>query len=385
MAPVVDDSKVPTEPVIGVVTEVPGTEPKNPETEGGEATDLTVPDTKMAPNPDQIVLPIPDIPPMVEKVTRFTEIAPDTIGGATFKSSPAYEYDLGNLVAMTSADPSTFSNGRAFITRIKGRLRYPEKRLNSLPTTGKFPVIDLLHGQHGYWEDSYQGYDYLAKDLAEHGYVVLSIDANTINSWEDGVAVGGGDRSGQSRARLVLGTPDRLRRIDGFGQIDMEGNLGKLDPLKGTPDFTRVGIMGHSRGGQGIANTILFSNIRRGVTETDLKNALTNNPEGFSPAYPDLAAAVVKSTSWRVPARLDETKLEAAIKRYNIFYAADSRTPSPDYDFLLAPTDFGGNTSLNHVPLAVLLPACDGDMRNLQGAVSYDHNRFGPEYDTAPR
>ncbi|WP_457299159.1 hypothetical protein [Phyllobacterium sp. P5_D12] len=52
---------------------------------------------------------------------------------------------------------------------------------------------------------------------------------------------------------------------------------------------------------------------------------------------------------------------------------------------MLAPTDFGGNTGLNKVPLAVLLPSCDGDMANLQGAVSYDHNRFGPDDDIAPR
>src|SRR5687767_2021950 len=37
--------------------------------------------------------------PLPAKVGRFTEIAPDTAGGATFRSSPEMEYDLGNLVA----------------------------------------------------------------------------------------------------------------------------------------------------------------------------------------------------------------------------------------------------------------------------------------------
>ncbi|MGH6862644.1 MAG: hypothetical protein ACRECY_20570, partial [Phyllobacterium sp.] len=53
--------------------------------------------------------------------------------------------------------------------------------------------------------------------------------------------------------------------------------------------------------------------------------------------------------------------------------------------FLLAPTANGITTGLDYVPLAVLLPSCDGDKGNLEGTLIYDHNRFGPPDDMAPR
>ncbi len=88
------------------------------------------------------------------------------------------------------------------------------------------------------------------------------------------------------------------------------------------------------------------------------------------------------------PASLDKDKFDAALKKYNIYYAAGKETVVP-YDFkgafMLAPTDFDGNLGLNNVPLVNLLPSCDGDVANLDGALAYDHNRFGPEKDTAPR
>jgi len=181
-----------------------------------------------------------------------------------------------------------------------------------------------------------------------------------------------------------------LRQIDGFGQIDLGGNLGKLDPLKDRLDFSRIGIMGHSRGGQGISNTIVFNENRRGVTEADLIAALKSSFSKIRPLFPDLAAAVTP-TMGSVPGTVDESKFKTAFEKYNIFYAAGSGNENvpPPYTFKgafqLAPTDFGGNVGVNKVASAVLLPTCDGDMSNLQGAVSYDHNRFGPDGDSAPR
>lgn len=390
-APVIDETQVPKEPVVGTVTEVPDTEPKKPETKGGEATPLDV-------KPDGgATLLNEGIKPVVAKAMRFTEIAPDTTGGATFKSFAQYEYELGNLVAMASTDAVSFTSGTPFITPIKGRVRFPEKLLKQSVTTDPWPIIIFLHGQHNASAPSYQGYDYLAEDLATKGYVVVSIDAKAINA--------DGDFSSQSRAQLVLGTLDRLRQINENGQIDDKSNPGALNVLREKLDFSRIGIMGHSRGGQGISNTILFNKIRRGVTEADLITALQKSPGSFSTAFPKLVGAItppevavpeILATDGTVITPAIEAKAagidEAVLKEYNIFYAAgskDSGKKEPYYNFkaafMLAPTDFGGNTALNDIPLANLLPTCDGDMRDLEGARVYDHNRFGPTNDTAPR
>ena len=99
----VDDSKLPPEAVVGTVTVVAGTEPKTPpQTDDGKALPS---DKGTVKTPDDaILLDEDDNDGVPEKVGRFTEVAPDTIGGATFQTTPALEYDLGNLVALASDD-----------------------------------------------------------------------------------------------------------------------------------------------------------------------------------------------------------------------------------------------------------------------------------------
>ena len=203
--------------------------------------------------------------------------------------------------------------------------------------------------------------------LPNTGYVVLSIDANANNDAPDW-----DDQSSQSRGQLILGTLDRLRQIDDGGQTDENGKLGALNVLKGKLDFDRVGIMGHSRGGQGVANAIKFNVSRRGVAEEDLKLALKDSPEAFEQTYPDLVKSLYKPDPLKTPSELEgidgveplltgmgggnflPTGVEAptvikevfdgAIKTYNIFFAAGSGGTTPYYHFkgafMLAPTDF---------------------------------------------
>ncbi|RCW80634.1 alpha/beta hydrolase family protein [Phyllobacterium bourgognense] len=477
--------------------------------------------------------------PLPTKIGRFTEIAPDTAGGATFRSSPEMDYDLGHLVASVAHDLTSASDDQVMISQVAGWMRYPQDPVSPLASKGRFPVIIFEHGQHSSSDPSYKGYDYLAEELASHGYVVLSVDGNAIN----GNLMG--DREGQARAQLILGTLDRLQEIDKKGQVNESGETGPLNFLKGKLDFTRVGIMGHSRGGQGVSNAIKYNQTRVGVSPGDLIKALEADPDFFADDYPDLVAAVTPAPTQPVvtpavakiekvvPAHIDEERFtlvyerakatltgaslpdaetlktlmlagptpfstvfpellttiipattemvekeptasidetqfkviyerykespfvggllpdaesiktlllaghftlsaafpdflatvvpataqpvvndegqtndtndnneenqpndgakmtfEEAVTKYNIFYAAGRET-IPPYDFkgafMLAPMDNNGNLGVNNVPLANLLPTCDGDVGFLHGARSYDHNRFGPVADTAPR
>lgn len=400
--------------------------------------------------------------PLATKIGRFTEVAPDTAGGATFRSSPEMYYDLGNLVASVAYDLTSASDDQVMITPVAGWMHYPQEPINQLASKDRFPVIIFEHGMGP--NKSYEGYDYLAEELASHGYVVLSVDGNAANDGPDD-----GDNHGQARAQLILGTLDRLQQIDKFGQVSKSGKAGPLNVLKGKLDFTRVGIMGHSRGGQGVSNAIKYNQTRVGVSPDDLKEALKADPDFFADDYPELADAVTPATTQPaveatpetivpasideekfkaayekftgsflgggslpvdaetvkasliagssvyatlspdladaiipgsiepaveakpvkvVPASFDDTQFDAATENYNIFYAAGRET-IPPYDFkgafMLAPMDNNANLGVNNVPLANLLPSCDGDVANLDGALSFDHNRFGPTTDVAPR
>src|SRR5262249_26114618 len=99
---------------------------------------------------------------------------------------------------------------------------------------------------------NYQGYDYLGQNLASHGYVVVSVSADGVN------VLGGTDM--MPRAELVERQLDLWRDFNATGTVTVESGdrLGAgLAPLGtrfvGHVDLQDVGLMGHSRGGDGVA------------------------------------------------------------------------------------------------------------------------------------
>ncbi len=107
------------EVVVGIVTAVPGTSSAVPP----EAS-VVVQDPLVIFDGGKVTTTEQEIAPLAvkerEEVTRFVTTSPDTIENPTFWSSPAYEYDLGNLVASVSTDSSSFTYGQIMITPIKG-------------------------------------------------------------------------------------------------------------------------------------------------------------------------------------------------------------------------------------------------------------------------
>jgi hypothetical protein len=89
------------------------------------------------------------------------------------------------------------------------------------------------------------GYGYLAEQLASNGYMIVSINANR------GINCGSGYRGdgglNLARGKLIL------RHLQLLAQWNRQGNGRAKIPvnLKGKIDFQNMGIMGHSRGGEG--------------------------------------------------------------------------------------------------------------------------------------
>ncbi|MDP9892920.1 hypothetical protein J2W32_001775 [Variovorax boronicumulans] len=335
-------------------------------------------------------------PPKFSPVTRFEKQVPAVQDGAIY-ATEAGDYDLGSVMVSTAdATPAVF------MARIHGGLWYPGKPLlasSTQPST--YPVVVLLHGQHSPAVPNYQGYEYLASNLAAQGYVVLSIDANDIN------AASSGDFTSQSRGQLVLATLDKLKKINDGTQTT---NGIALSSLVGKIDLDRVGIMGHSRGGQGINDAIQLNDQRIGVTLTQLRSALgtvqrqrnswvssvwfsapgatktTGTRQAFLATLDGLLATL------RTPV-LSDADLSAFLDNQNITLAAGAATgpeAPPKYVFKaavsLAPTDGRRFLRIANVPFMAMIPTCDGDVRNLNGAHAFDRNRFGQDAaDTAPR
>ena len=192
-------------------------------------------------------------------------VAPDSAPSGPYTSTDI-DYDFGR---MTVSDEQT---GASYETDIHGYIRVPQEQ------SGPFPVILLQHGRHQTCElglgqipvpvgddncpdlapvitpaNSYRGYDYLAENLASHGYAVISIDANDIND-NDGSS-SAGDAGALARGELIL------RHLDEFRQINSAGGQA-LDDLIGKLDFSRVGFMGHSCGCEGVAKALALNPTR---------------------------------------------------------------------------------------------------------------------------
>jgi hypothetical protein len=180
---------------------------------------------------------------------------------------------------------------------------------------------------------NHEGYAYLAEQLASHGFLVVSINANrgiTAGSAQDLGTPGNPfveDRGlNLARARLVLKHLEMLSRWN-RGIEPTPDSLGFS--LQGAIDFGRVALVGHSRGGEGVRGAY---NIYTG-RNTDI------NPY----------AAI----DWisRIP---DTVKFKGV--------------------FEIAPVDRQTVRTLNAegTTWVVMLPGCDGDVFNQQGMWVYD-------------
>ncbi|MFF0264259.1 Calx-beta domain-containing protein [Kribbella sp. NPDC004536] len=231
------------------------------------------------------------------------------------------EYNLG--------DEAVYLPGLKHRSELRGKIYSPHGAI------GPRPVVVFLHGRHDvcYGEPSnsgdlekpwpcpkgmkaipsYRGYDGPATALASNGYQVVSISANAVNAWDSDAY----DAGAQARAELILDHLALWRQWSTVGG----GPFGTR--FVGKLNLQDVGLMGHSRGGEGVARAAQLNADRGGQF-------------GIRAVLP------------------------------------------------LAPTDFARST-VPGVAMSVVLPYCDGDVSDLEGQQFYDDTRYSVDGDTAPR
>lgn len=119
---------------------------------------------------------------------------------------------------------------------LHGVVRYPSGN-------GPFPLVLLVHGNHDPLASSEQGYVYLLDLLASHGFIAASVDENFLNggSW------------GEMDARAVV----LLRHLQRWRTWNAAAN----HPFFHKVDLNRIGLAGHSRGGEAITVAWLFNTM----------------------------------------------------------------------------------------------------------------------------
>ncbi len=105
-----------------------------------------------------------------------------------------------------------------------------------LAALGRVPIVVMAHGNHSPADPSYLGYDYFQASVAKTGMIAVSVDCNALNG------AGGGVGNIEDRADLVIDSIKHFQALDAT-----PGNV-----FTGRIDFDRLGLMGHSRGGDAV-------------------------------------------------------------------------------------------------------------------------------------
>ncbi len=166
-------------------------------------------------------------------------------------------YNLGDAAFTHSTFPNPME--------VRGSVHYP-----TTLSAGPFPVLMFLHGRHstcyqtsnpsntalswpcasGYQSiTSFEGYDYLAQQMASHGYIVISISANAINAADNSLS----NRGMPARAALMQ------HHLNLWNTWNTTGGAPFGTLFVGKLNLNNVGTMGHSRGGEGVVAHALLN------------------------------------------------------------------------------------------------------------------------------
>ncbi|MGF1606227.1 MAG: alpha/beta hydrolase family protein [Rhodothalassiaceae bacterium] len=128
---------------------------------------------------------------------------------------------------------------------LQGRVWAPEG-------AGPFPLVLIVHGNHSMEDFSDPGYAYLGEHLASHGYILVSVDENFLNSsWGDDIDPRGGGLEEENDARGWLLLEHLTAWADWAATPD--------HPFYARVDMGRIGLIGHSRGGEAVATAAAFN------------------------------------------------------------------------------------------------------------------------------
>ncbi len=129
---------------------------------------------------------------------------------------------------------------------LQGRVWYPEGE-------GPLPIVLMVHGNHLAEDFSDPGYEYLGRLFASRGTIAVSVDENFLNSTVSDLLAFPKGMSDENDARgwLLL---EHLRQWREWSRTP--GN-----PFEGRVDLERVGLVGHSRGGEAVAVAGVFNRL----------------------------------------------------------------------------------------------------------------------------
>lgn len=155
-------------------------------------------------------------------------------GPDTFDADVA-EFDLGG-------QEYTAASGKVMPFQVRGVIGVPKG-------SGSFPLVLITHGSHENEDDQLRfdtGLNYLVEKLAKNGYIAVSMDMSSAYLWKYG------DNDDKEKSVYIADKQMESLRLANDGN-----SMGYPVDLQGKIDFGKVGLCGHSRGGEAIFDIAL--------------------------------------------------------------------------------------------------------------------------------
>jgi hypothetical protein len=198
----------------------------------------------------------------------------DYSGAASLAQYTVFQTPTPNYTTRT-IDISDFADLPAFPTWPFNATNVPINGLLRVPQgDGPFPLVLIVHGNHGPIENSTPGYVYLLDLLASHGMIAGSVDCNFLN----------GANFGENDGRAIV----HLEHVKQFRMWHQQSG----HPLFGKVDLSNVMIAGHSRGGEGVGHASYFNSLNSVVPDPGDPPVPLDGSRGLGPYHFDLQAIV---------------------------------------------------------------------------------------------
>ncbi|CAF2102784.1 unnamed protein product [Rotaria magnacalcarata] len=168
--------------------------------------------------------------------------------------------DLSSIITLSTFNKQNF-NFNQFVLPLNGRIWYPTNT-----SSGPYPIVLMVHGNHVSMEPSENGYEYLGTMLASQGFFTVSVDQTFLNVDPFGSSTGYGQMSKIkkydasfsrrpefiARALILLETLKQLRLW----------NTQEKNQFHNQLDLSNVGLVGHSRGGEAIVIAYMLNKLK---------------------------------------------------------------------------------------------------------------------------
>jgi hypothetical protein len=165
----------------------------------------------------------------------------------------------------TGFDVPPSADGPGIHVTITGELTFPTDPGNPNavdPRGAPYPLVIIAHGNHNRHSPSYQGYRYLANHLASQGMICLSANLNDLNQMDDLI---------DARGLVIL---EHIRVL-------LQRNTTPGDLLQNKIDPNNIGLVGHSRGAEGVVDAQVQNMSRPLANRFSIKQVVPIAPTNF--------------------------------------------------------------------------------------------------------